>query len=387
VSVLLDEVAIVGMAETPVGKLPGRSAIQLQAEAAVAAVADAGLSRRDIDALFSFSGYSQAMLMHAARVAEYLGIRPGVVTQLDVGGPGTHHAAVMAAAAAIRAGMCTTALCTFGENGISVRKAGRGRAPGTLTGGEDFEMPYGLVSMISQYALLAQRHVHRYGTTSEQLGAVAVTSRHHASLNENAHKRTPITLEEHQASPMVSSPLRFLDCSLISDGGGAFVVTSKERAAHLSTPAVEVLGWGMATTHHIVSQAPDVSELGSWEAARLAYKRSGMTIDDVDVVYVHDACTMSTLLGIEALGLCGEGESGPYAAEGRLQLGRPRPVNLHGGMLSHGHAGGVFHFLDALRQLRGEAGPRQVAGAEVAAVSGNGGVLSTFSTMLLARSR
>jgi acetyl-CoA acetyltransferase len=256
-----------------------------------------------------------------------------------------------------------------------------------LTGGEDFEMPYGLLAMISQYALLAQRHVHRYGTTSEQMGAVAVTSRYHASLNDNAHKRTPITLEDHQASPMVSSPLRLLDCSLISDGGGAFVVTSKERARDLPRPAVEVLGWGMATTHHIVSQAPDVSELGSWEAARLAYVRSGLTVEDVDVAYVHDACTISTLIGIEALGLCPEGESGAYAAEGRLQLGHARPVNVHGGMLSHGHAGGVFHFLDAVRQLRGEAGPRQVPGATVAAVSGNGGVLSTFSTMLLGGGR
>ena len=230
---VLDGVAIVGMAETRVGKLPGRSAIDLQAAAGRAAVADAGLTKDDIDAVFSFSGYSQAMLMHAARVAEHLGIHPEVTAQIDVGGPGTHHSAVMAAAAAIRAGMCTTALCTFGENGISVRTAGRGRAPGTLTGGEDFEMPYGLLAMISQYALLAQRHVHRYGTTSEQMGAVAVTSRYHASLNENAHKRTPITLEEHQASPMISTPLRMLDCSLISDGGGAFVVTSKERARDL----------------------------------------------------------------------------------------------------------------------------------------------------------
>jgi acetyl-CoA acetyltransferase len=381
----LGGVAIVGMAETPVGKLPGRSAIDLQAEAGTAAVADAGLTRDDIDAVFSFSGYSQAMLMHGARVAEYLGLRPRVTAQIDVGGPGTHHSAVMAAAAAIEAGMCTAALCTFGENGISVRTAGRGRAPGTLTGGEDFEMPYGLLAMISQYALLAQRHVHRYGTTSEQMGAVAVAARHHASLNPNAHKRTPITLADHQASPMVSSPLRLLDCSLISDGGGAFVVTSKAQARELARPAVEVLGWGMATTHHIVSQAPDVSELGSWEAARLAYAGSGLTVDDVDVVYVHDACTVSTLLGIEALGLCPAGQSGPYAAEGRLQLGQPRPVNLHGGMLSHGHAGGIFHFLDALRQLRGEAGPRQVDGAAVAAVSGNGGVLSTYSTMLLGR--
>ncbi len=384
---LLADVAIVGMAETGMGRFPGRSAIELQAEAGVAAVADAGLAKDDVDAIFSFSGYSQAMLMHATRVAEYLGIRPGVTAQIDVGGPATHHSAMMAAAAAIRAGMCSTALCTFGENGISIRKGGRGRAPGTLTGGEDFEMPYGLVAMISQYALLAQRHIHRYGTTTEQFGAVAVTSRYHASLNETAHKRTPITLEDHQASPMVSSPLRLLDCSLISDGAGAFVVTSKERARDLVAPAVEVLGWGMATTHHIVSQAPDVSELGCWKAARLAYARSGLTIDDVDVVYVHDACTMSTILGAEALGLCDEGEGGPYAAAGNLQLGRPHPVNVHGGMLSHGHAGGVFHLLDAVRQLRGQAGARQVDGAEVAVVSGNGGVLSTFSTMLLGRSR
>jgi acetyl-CoA acetyltransferase len=382
---LLADIAIVGMAETPIGKLPGRSAIQLQAEAGVAALADAGVGRTDVDAVFSFSGYSQAMLMHAARVAEYLGISPEVTGQIDVGGPGTHHSAVMAAAAAIRAGMCSTALCTFGENGISVRKAGRGRAPGTLTGGEDFEAPYGLVSMISQYALLAQRHLHRYGTTTEQLGAVAVTSRYHASMNENAHKRDPLTLDDHRRSPMVSSPLRMLDCSLISDGGGAFVVTSRDRAKDRPHPAVGVLGWGMGTTHHVVSQAPDVSELGAVPAARRALDRAGVTIDDADVVYVHDACTVSVLIGIEALGLCGEGEGGAYAAEGRLQLGHPSPVNLHGGMLSHGHAGGVFHFLDALRQLRGEAGPRQVAGAEVAIVSGNGGPLSTYSTMILGR--
>ena len=382
---LLDDIAIVGYAETPVGKLPGRSAIQLQAEAAVAAVRDAGLDKSAIGAIFSFSGYSQAMLMHGARVAEYLGIRPEVTAQIDVGGPGAHHMALAAAATALRTKQCTAALCTYGENGISVRKGGRGRAAGTLTGGEDFEMPYGLNAMITQYALLAQRHIHRYGTTSEQMGAVAVTSRYHASLNPNAHKREPLTLADHQASPMVSSPLRLLDVSLISDGAGAFVVTTKERARDLPNRAVGVLGWGMATTHHFVSQAPDIDELGARPAAQLALTRAGVGATDADVIYVHDACTISTILGVEALGLCAEGEGGPYAAEGRLQLGRPNPVNVHGGMLSHGHAGGVFHLIDAIRQLRGEAGGRQVAGAEVAIVSGNGGVLSTFSTMVLGR--
>ena len=227
---LLDDIAIVGVAETPIGKLPGRSAISLQAEAAVAATRAAGLAKHDIDAVFSFSGYSQAMMLHAARVAEYLGLRPELAVVTDVGGPGTHHAALLNVAAAIDSGMCTTALCTYGENGISIRRSGRGRAPGTLTGGEDFEAPYGQIAMISGYALFAQRHMHLHGTTSEQLGAVAVASRHHASLNDNAHKREPITLADHQASPMISSPLRRLDCSLISDAGGAFVVTSLDRA-------------------------------------------------------------------------------------------------------------------------------------------------------------
>lgn len=382
---VLDNIAIVGVAETEIGKLPGRSAVQLQAEAAVAAVADAGLAKDDIDAVFSFSGYSQAMMLHAARVAEYLGLRPELAVVTDVGGPGTHHAALLTAAAAIDAGMATAALCAYGENGISIRRSGRGRAPGTLTGGEDFEAPYGQIAMITGYALFAQRHMHLYGTTSEQLGAVAVASRHHASLNDNAHKRHPITLADHQASPMVSSPLRRLDCSLISDGGGAFVVTLVDRARALGRPFARVLGYGAAATHHISSQAPDLDELGGPAAAARAFERSGLSAADADAVYIHDACTFSVVAGVEALGLCDPGEGGPYAASGALGLGSAHPVNLHGGMLSHGHAGGVFHLLDAVRQLQGAAGRRQVEGAKVAVVHGNGGVFSAFSTMVLAR--
>lgn len=384
---VLDDIAIVGIGETPIGKLPGRSAIQLQAEAAVEAVASAGLTKTDIDAVFSFSGYSQAMMLHGARVAEYLGLQPEQAQVVDVGGPGTHHAAIVDVAAAIDAGLCSTALCTYGENGISVRKAGRGRAPGTLTGGEDFEAPYGQVAMITGYALFAQRHMHRYGTTSEQLGAVAVTSRHHASLNDNAHKQEPMTLADHQESPMIASPLRRLDCSLISDAGGAFVVTTKQRARQLDVPFAAILGYGAAATHHIPSMAPDLHELGGWASARSALDRAGMTIADVGPVYIHDACTFSVVAGVESLGLCAEGEGGAHAESGELALGADHPVNLHGGMLSHGHAGGVFHTLDAIRQLRGEAGRRQVDGVEVALVHGNGGVFSTFSTMILGRGR
>ena len=212
-----------------------------------------------------------------------------------MGGPGTHHAALLNVAAAIDAGMCSAALCTYGENGISIRRSGRGRAPGTLTGGEDFEAPYGQIAMISGYALFAQRHMHLYGTTSEQFGAVAVASRYHASLNDNAHKRDPITLADHQASPMISSPLRRLDCSLISDAGGAFVVTSIDRARSLGVPYARVLGYGSAATHHIPSQAPDLHELGGPVAAARAFDRSGLNVADADAVYIHDACTFSVV--------------------------------------------------------------------------------------------
>jgi len=244
-----------------------------------------------------------------------------------------------------------------------------------------------MISMLSGYALLAQRHMQLYGTTSEQLGAVAVSSRRHASLNHNAHKREPMTLDDHQSSPMVSSPLRKLDCSLISDGGGAFVVTSKDRARSLGVPYVEVLGYGAAATHHIPSQAPDLGDLGGWKSSRRAFERAGLSVEDAAAVYIHDACTFSVVAGVEALGLCPLGQGGVYAASGAIELGGAHPVNLHGGMLSHGHAGGVFHLLDGIRQLRSEAGPRQVEGAEVVVVHGNGGMFATFSTMILGRAR
>ncbi len=381
---VLDRVAIVGVSETAIGKL-GRSAIELQAEAGIGAVTASGLTKSDIDAVFSFSGYSQTMMLHATRVAQYLGLQPELAVVTDVGGPGTHHFALLSVAAAVDAGMCEVALCTYGENGLSIRRSGRGRAPGTLTGGEDFEAPYGQIAMISGYALLAQRHMHLYGTTSEQFGAVAVTSRYHASLNDNAHKQKPMTLADHQASPMISSPLRLFDCSLISDGGGAFVVTSVQRARALAVPYVQVAGYGAATTHHTVSKAPDLHEMGDRVAVARAFERAGIQIGDVDLAYIHDACTFSVVAGVEALGFCGEGEAGPYVSSGALRLGSTCPVNAHGGMLSHGHAGGIFHLLDAVRQLQGKAGRRQVDGAELAVVHGNGGVFSTFSTMILHR--
>jgi acetyl-CoA acetyltransferase len=381
-----DKVAIAGIGETRVGRIPGVSGLQFQVEAARLALEDAGLSKDEVDGLFSFGGYSAATVMHSLQVSEYMGIRPNFNAQVDVGGLITPMTAIFNAASAISSSMCSVVLCTFGENAASYRPPQtHGWHRGAFQGGEEFEDPYGAASIVISYALLAQRHMYEYGTTSEQLGAVAVSARKHAAMNPNAHMREPITIEDHQRSRLIASPLRLLDCSLISDGGGAVVVTSVERARDLRKTPISILGFAMKSTHKIVSQAPGLEDLALWEVGRRIFQQSGLTLRDVDVAEIHDAFTISTVLALEGFGFCARGEGGPYAAEGKLELGGPLPVNTHGGLLSHAHVGGIFHLTEAVKQLRGECGPRQVPGAQVALVSGNGGVFSICGAMLLGR--
>ena len=383
---IFSEVAIAGIGETKVGKIPGITGIQFQVEAARLALEDAGLSKDDVDGVFSFGGYSASMQMHALQVSEYMGMKPDFNAQVDVGGVITPMTAIFNAASAISSGLCNVALCTFGENASSYRPLEtHGWHRGAFQGGEEFEDPFGAAAIVISYALLAQRHMYEYGTASEQLGAVAVAARKHACMNDNAHMREPITLEDHQGSRIIASPLRLLDCSLISDGGGAVVLASADRARDLRKPPISVLGFCMKSTHKIVSQAPDLDELALWDVGRRIFEQTGLTLNDVDVAEIHDAFTISTILAIEGFGLCGRGEGGAYAAEGRLELGSSLPVNTHGGLLSHAHVGGIFHLTEAVKQLRGECGPRQVPDAQVALVTGNGGVFSICGAMLLGR--
>ena len=376
-------VAIVGVAESDeMGKLPHKSAFALHAEAARNALADAGLTKSDVDAVFS------AGLWMAGETAEYLGIRPRYADGTQIGGC-SFLAHVQHAMAAIDAGVCEVALVTHGESGAS-----RVGMPGTRFGPDStrlqYEAPFGLAGPPTGYALAAARHMHEFGTTSEQLAALAVSTRKWAQLNPKAMMRDPLTVEQVLASRMIAWPLRLLDCCLVTDAGGAVVVTSAERAKDLKKKPVYVLGSGEATTHVMVSQMPDFAR---WDAARMsgerAFAMSGVTHADVDVAMFYDAFTIVPVMGLEATGFCKPGEGGAFVSGGRTAPGGAFPMNTNGGGLSYQHTGmyGIFTIIEAVRQLRGECGPRQVADAKTAICHGLGGMFSSAATLLLGTER
>jgi len=376
-------VAVVGVAESDeMGKLPHKSAFALHAEAARNALADAGLTKSDVDAVFS------AGLWMAGETAEYLGIRPRYADGTQIGGC-SFLAHVQHAMAAIDAGVCEVALVTHGESGAS-----RVGMPGTRFGPDStrlqYEAPFGLAGPPTGYALAAARHMHEFGTTSEQLAELAVSTRKWAQLNPKAMMRDPLTVEQVLASRMISWPLRLLDCCLVTDAGGAVVVTSAERAKDLKKKPVYVLGSGEATTHVMVSQMPDFAR---WDAARMsgerAFAMSGVRHADVDVAMFYDAFTIVPVMGLEATGFCKPGEGGAFVSGGRTAPGGAFPMNTNGGGLSYQHTGmyGIFTIIEAVRQLRGECGPRQVADAKTAICHGLGGMFSSAATLLLGTER
>jgi acetyl-CoA acetyltransferase len=375
---LRGRVAIVGAAEADEhGKLPHKSAFMLHAEAARNALADAGLSLGDVDAVFS------AGLWMGSETAEYLGIRPRYIDGTQIGGC-SFIAHVQHAMAAIDAGIVEVALITHGESGAS-----RIGMPGTRFGVDafrlQFEQPFGLAGPPTGYALAAARHMHEYGTTSDQLAELAVSTRKWAQLNPRAIMRDPLTVDDVLSSRMISWPIHLLDCCLVTDAGGAVVVTSAERARDCAKRPVWVLGTGEASTHVIVSQMPD---FGFWDAARMSSERAfamaGVRHADIDVAMFYDAFTIVPVMGLEATGFCGRGEGGPFVSGGRTAPGGPFPMNTNGGGLSYTHSGmyGMFTLVEAVRQVRGECGARQVAGAKTAICHGLGGMFSSAATLV-----
>jgi acetyl-CoA acetyltransferase len=375
---LRGRVAIVGAAEADEhGKLPHKSAFQLHAEAARNALGDAGLTVRDVDAVFS------AGLWMGSETAEYMGIRPRYIDGTQIGGC-SFVAHVEHAAAAIHAGLVDVALITHGESGAS-----RIGMPGTRFGADafrmQFEQPYGLAGPPTGYALAAARHMHEFGTTSEQLAELAVSTRKWAQLNPRAIMRDPLTVDDVLKSRVIAWPLHLLDCCLVTDAGGAVVLTSAERARDLPKPPVYVLGTGEASTHVLVSQMPDFAR---WDAARvageLAFGMAGVSHADIDVAEFYDAFTIVPVMGLEATGFCKPGEGGAFVSGGRTAPGGPFPMNTNGGGLSYTHSGmyGMFVLVEAVRQLRGECGPRQVAGAKTAICHGLGGMFSASATLI-----
>jgi acetyl-CoA acetyltransferase len=373
-------VIIAGAAETnEVGKLPGISTLGLHIEAAMNAVADAGLTLRDIDGIATVASPGPVQVAHA------LGITPGWIDGTGVGGT-SFLLHVRHAVAAIRAGYASTILVTHGESGRSrVGAAGYQRSPSSMSG--QFEEPYGTLGPTTTFTIPLLRYMKEYGLTHEQLAYVAVAQRRWAAKNPRAAFRDPITVEDVLASRLVAYPFHLLECCLVTDGGGALVITSADRAGDFPKPAVHVLGSGESSETPLISQMADFTESAAFAmAGRPAFAEAGITVADVGHLMIYDAFAHVPIYGLEALGFVPKGEGGPFIADGNTEPGGRLPLNTNGGGLSYTHTGmyGMFAIQEAVRQLRGEAAA-QVAGPQVSVVLGNGGMFATAGVLVLGR--
>ncbi|MGH3255810.1 MAG: thiolase C-terminal domain-containing protein [Streptosporangiaceae bacterium] len=373
-------VIIAGAAETDeVGKLPGHSTLALHLEAAVNAVRDAGLHLRDIDGIATVSAPGPVLLAHA------LGIVPRWIDGTGVGGT-SFLLHVRHAAAAIRAGYARTVLVTHGESGRSRVGATRFRgAPSSPSG--QFETPYGTFGPTTTFTITALRYMKDFGLTPEQLAYVAVAQRRWAAKNPRAAYRDPITVEDVLASRMIAYPFHLLECCLVTDGGGALVITSADRATDFLKPAVHVLGTGESSETPLISQMADFTASPAFRlAGQDAFAEAGVGPADVGHLMIYDAFAHVPIYGLEALGFVGRGEAGAFIAEGNTEPGGRLPLNTNGGGLSYTHTGmyGMFAITEAVRQVRGEAAA-QVASADISVVLGNGGSFSTAGVLVLGR--
>ena len=376
--------AIVGIGETAVGKLHGRSTMSLHLEAVAKALDDAGLQAQDVDGLLTNQPIHDPMRSYALAVANAAGIKRNFLTDLALGGA-TPVAMAQNAAMAIEAGLCDTVVCVHARNQATSRELPK-RAQ-IRDGYEDFDEPYGFLGAVANHAFIASRHMHNYGTTYEQLAAVAVSTRAHAVLNPTATMKKPMTIEDHLGSRWIAEPLRLFDCSLVSDGGGAYLVTSAERARDLKKPPIYILGMGQHHPHASLVQADELTTLGGARSSRRAYSMAGLAPKDMDFAEVYDCFSITTLVTLEDYGFCAKGEGGSFVEDGRIGPGGEFPVNTHGGLLSHGHVEGMLHVTEAVKQLRREVEPeRQVADAELGIVSGHGGVGCMHSTLIVGTS-
>ena len=377
--------AVVGVADevSPDGTIPG-DLRSVESRVIRAALDDAGLGLADIDGIFTCTG---GTMMHSVELAEYLGVSPRWTCSTQTGGS-SYELHVEQAAAAIALGLCETALVVYASTPRSDRRRG-GAGMGVLATPEriEWEMPHGLFLPIGAYALAASRHMAVYGTTSEQLAQIAVDTRRWAERNPRAFARDPLTVDDVLGAGTVAAPLHKLDCCLVTDGAGALVLTAAHRVPdtrHADDP-VWVLGAGRPHTHSMISQMPDLTVTPGGESGARAFAMAELGPADVDVVELYDSFTITVLLALEDLGFCAKGEGGAFVADGALGPGGALPGQTSGGGLSFTHPGafGMFLLVEAVRQLRGEAGDRQVEGARTAVAHGCGGVLSATSTVVL----
>ena len=372
-----DKACIVGVGESAYTRNADDPASVLtnQLQAATHAIADAGLSNNQIDCLIP-SQYGPT----TEELAANLGVEElRYATTVHMGGAAA-VASVQTAAMAVAAGVADYALVVTGWNGYSATRTRSVLASDTsvIPGGDiarDYYMPYGLTVPAQWYALIARRHMHEFGTTAEQLGAIALAMRKHAQLNERAVMRErAMTIEDYLASPVIAHPYRLFDCCLETDGAAAVVVTTAERARDLQRKPVYIMGAAAGHPYPAddITNREDIYETGLTAAAPRAFAMAGVTPGDVDFAQIYDCFTFEVLQQIEEAGFCKRGEGGAFVQGGRIELGGQLPVNTHGGLLSEAHVLGMNHVVEAVRQLRGEAGERQVADAEIGVVTGWG---------------
>ncbi len=374
-------VAIVGAALSDIGRVDDKSPFELNHQASSRALADAGLTKDDVDG-FASTGLG---VLAPVELAEYLGLRPLFVDSTGVGGAAWEFL-LEHAAAAIAEGIADVVLMSYGSTTRADLKR-RLRTANLSFGSRgpvQFDVPYGH-TLIAKYAMVARRHMHEFGTTIEQLAEIAVSARANAALNPEAYYRDPITIDDVLAAPLIADPFTTLHCCIRSDGGGAVVLAADDRAVDCAKTPVWVLGTGEAVSHTTMSEWDDFTDSPARRSGAAAFGRAGVTPADIDVCALYDAFTSMLLLTLEALGFCGKGEGGAFVEDGRLRVGGALPTNTDGGGLSHCHPGmrGMFLLVEAVRQLRGECGDRQVDGARLACVNGTGGWFSSASTAIL----
>jgi acetyl-CoA acetyltransferase len=376
--------AIVGLGITDVGRVYGRTSAQFAANAVRLAAADAGLALAEIDGLLLSSGLGDDVKLAVQRD---LGLRDLSLLSEMQGFGSTAGAMVSFAAMAVQSGMADVVACVHADaplvKDLSARDA-YAKAAHARTGWRGLLAAGGVVGANHMYAMAARRHMMRYGTTSDQFGAIAVAQRDWAALNPRAQFREPITLDDYHASRWIAEPFRLLDCCVVSNGGIAVIVTSAERARALQQPPVQVLGWAQAHPGRYLQRDDKLGLVtGAAQSGPAALRMAGVALDDIDVVELYDCYTFTVLLTLEDYGFCEKGEGGAFVESGVLGPGGKLKVNTGGGQLSSYYLWGMTPLSEAVIQARGQGGARQVDDHELVLVSGNGGVFDHHATLVL----
>ena len=386
---LRGKVAIIGIGVSPVGRVPGRSPLWLAARAAKKALADAGLEKNEVDGVLSSSAFASPFHRFSVAFSEYFGLRPTFSNTLQVSGA-TAATMFNIGAAAIHAGLANVVLVVGGDSlltGLTPDLALRSLAESR---DQQYEMPFG-IPVANTFAMTAHRHMKEFGTTAEQLAQVAVIERRHAMRTPGAQQTAPITVEDVLNSGMVTTPYHKLDCSLISDGGAAFVLASAERAKSFGIKKpVYILGGGECYTHEHIFLMSSLTTTGAAQSSRKAYAMAGYGPNDMAVAGIYDCFTGTVIMMLEDLGFCPKGEGGRFVADGQITYGGRIPSNTHGGLLSFAHSGmpgSLFHFHEVIAQLRGQCGERQVESAELGLVHSLGAGFATNATTILGTER